>query len=99
MKTYFLKLKTPRPDFIQTITPTEVAMMQAHAAYWKDLMGKGIALAFGPVMAPSESFGLGIMRLEDGVDPAPYVAGDPAIKANVGMSYEIGVMPMGVILK
>jgi uncharacterized protein YciI len=99
MKTYFLKLRTPRPNFIQTITPAETAMMQAHFAYWKGLMNKGHVVAFGPVMGPSESFGIGIMELDDGVDPAALAAEDPAITANAGLSYEIGLMPRGVVLK
>jgi hypothetical protein len=99
MKTYFLKLLTPRPDFIQTITPAEAAMMQAHFGYWKGLMGKGLAVAFGPVMGTAECFGIGILQLEDGADPAAFAAGDPAIAANVGLSYEIGLMPRGVVLR
>jgi len=99
MKTYFLKLRTPRPDFIQTITPAEAAMMQAHFVYWKGLMDKGLVVAFGPVMGATETFGMGIMQLEDSADPAALAAQDPAITANAGLSYDIALMPRGVVLK
>jgi uncharacterized protein len=74
-------------------------MMQAHFGYWMGLMDKGLVVAFGPVMRDSESFGMGIMQLEDGMDPAALAAQDPAITANAGLSYEIGLMPRGVVLK
>jgi hypothetical protein len=40
-----------------------------------------------------------MMQWGDDVNPADLVADDPAIKASTGLSYEIGLMPRGVVLK
>jgi hypothetical protein len=32
------------------MTPPEANAMKEHVAYWTDLLGKGKAIAFGPVM-------------------------------------------------
>lgn len=59
MKKYFaLKLLPNRPDFAQTMTPDERAIMQQHVAYWKTYLDKGMVLAYGPVLDPAATYGL-----------------------------------------
>jgi hypothetical protein len=59
MKTYSLKHLAPRPNFIQTITPQENAMMQARFVNWKGLKDKGLVVAFGPVMGVPKALASG----------------------------------------
>jgi uncharacterized protein YciI len=67
--------------------------MRVHSAYWVEQIKQGRAIAIGPVADPKGALGVGIIRLEDGVDPAPLVANDPAIVANVGFTWEVHPMP------
>ncbi len=93
MKYFFVRLIPPRPNFPADITAEEAAAMQQHVVYWKALMARGKVLAFGPVMDPRGSFGLGLLRMEDGEDPAPLAANDPTVLANLGFSVEVSAMP------
>jgi uncharacterized protein YciI len=93
MKNYLLKLLPSRADFAQTMTDAERAMMQDHVAYWTKLAETGIVVALGPVADPKGFYGIGILQLDDGVDPATLTNGDPAILANAGLHYEIVSMP------
>ena len=97
MKHYFLKLVTPRPDFMQTMTDAERNIMREHGAYWFGFAEKGWAVAYGPVAAKDGAFGAGFWSLPDDVDPKPLTDEDPAMKANVGFSYEISPMPALVV--
>lgn len=57
--------------------------MQEHVAYWSDLMKQGAVVALGPVADPKGSFGVAIVRLEDGSDASDPGANDPVIKAGI----------------
>ena len=92
MKYYFFKLIPPRPSFPADMTPDEAKLMQQHVAYWKGLMQQGTALAFGPVADPAGVYGIGLVRLEDGLAPEPLGAADPAV-ARLGFRNEIQPMP------
>jgi hypothetical protein len=97
MKYYFLKLLPPRPTFMQDMTPAEGQLMQEHAGYWRGLLGSGYAVGFGPVADPAGAYGMGLLELPEGVDPAALSAEDPVIKANVGFRAEISPMPRAVV--
>ena len=63
---YFLcRLIPPRPSFAKDMTPSEASAMHEHVAYWTDLLGKGKAIAFGPVMDPKGPWGVGIVSVSD----------------------------------
>ena len=95
---YFLyKLNSPRCTFPADMTAAEGKLMQEHAAYWTDLMKKGLVVAFGPVADPKGAYGIAIIQLQD--SSAAYVLGanDPVIKANAGFSFEVHPMPRVVL--
>jgi uncharacterized protein len=92
MKYYLCKLSPPRPTFPQDMTPEEAGIMQAHAAYCRELLDQGKAVVFGPVADPQGVWGLGVLQLPDDVDPQTIVADDPVLKADAGFVYQI--MPM-----
>lgn len=78
-KKYFvLHLLPNRPDFAQTMTEEERAIMNEHIAYWTVLMNQGKVLAFGPVLDPAEIYGLGIIAVENEEEVKTFIAGDPA---------------------
>lgn len=82
-KKYFvLKLIPNRPDFAQTMTDEERAIMQQHVAYWNDYMDKGIMLVFGPVLDPKGMYGLGIIAVDSEAQMKELIAHDPAAKIN-----------------
>ena len=96
MKYFFCKLHPPRPDFVQTITPQEERLMQAHGAYWKAMMDRGLVAAFGLVGDPKGAYGVGILTLDDESDPHALTSEDPTMQARAGFAYEIHPMPRAV---
>ena len=77
-KHFVLHLLPSRPDFAKTMSEEELAIMQDHIAYWKDLMNKGKVLAFGPVLDPKEVYGLGIVEVDSEEEVKDFIANDPA---------------------
>jgi len=75
-----LKLNPPRPTFAQDLTNEERSIMQAHSAYWRDLMGKGFVITFGPVIDPKGAYGLGIVEVENVEQVEEFIRNDPADK-------------------
>lgn len=77
-----MKLLPNRPDFAQTMTADERAVMMAHVAYWKGIMAQGKVLVFGPVLDPGAVYGLGIVAVDDEKEVEEFIAGDPASTIN-----------------
>lgn len=91
---YFLcRLLPPRPDFMTTMSADERNIMLAHVGYWSEKVASGNALAFGPVADPKGGYGIGIIRVYDPAEMEVLRAADPAMRANVGFSYEVLPMP------
>jgi uncharacterized protein YciI len=83
-KKYFaLKLLPRRPDFAQTMTDEERAIMYQHIAYWKVYLDKGVVLVFGPVLDPAGAYGLGIVCVDGEDQVKELIAHDPAATINV----------------
>ena len=98
MAVFFCKLVPPRASFVQDMTAAEVAVMGRHAAYWKDRIDHGVhVFAVGLVMAPAGAFGVGIVEADDDAALHALTDNDPAIKAGIGMHYDIHPMPRGVM--
>ena len=82
-KKYFaLKLLPSRPTFAFDMTDDEKAIMNEHVAYWNDLMDKGIALIFGPVLDPVGPYGFGVVAVDDEAQVQLITSNDPATKLN-----------------
>ncbi|HEX5001720.1 MAG TPA: YciI family protein [Bacteroidia bacterium] len=82
-KKYFVLYLLPsRPDFAQTMTDEERAIMMQHVAYWTEIMNQGKVIAFGPVFDPKEVYGLGIIAVEDEKEVEEFISNDPAGKIN-----------------
>jgi uncharacterized protein len=79
---FVLYLHPSRPDFAQTMTQEERAIMMDHVGYWKEIMARGKVLAFGPVLDPKAVYGLGIIAVENEQEVKDFIANDPAAKIN-----------------
>lgn len=94
---YFLcRLLPPRPTFALDMTKEEAAMMQEHAAYWRDMLGRGVAIVFGPVLDPKAPYGLGVVRVSSEAELDAIRAADPAIKSGRGLRYDVTPMMRAV---
>ena len=65
MSHYLCRLLGPRPTFPGDMTAAEREAMQRHAAYWRELLAQGKAIAFGPVADPKGVWGLGLVSVRD----------------------------------
>jgi uncharacterized protein YndB with AHSA1/START domain len=95
---YFLcRLLAPRPTFTVDMTAAEQEVMRNHAAYWRDLLRKDVAVVFGPVADPGGAWGVGIVRADDEERVQALRDGDPVILSGRGFSYEILPMLRAVV--
>lgn len=81
-KYYVLHLLPTRPNFAQSMTDDERAIMMKHVGYWTEIMNQGKVLAFGPVLDPAEIYGLGIICVDSEQEVKDFIANDPASKIN-----------------
>ncbi len=65
------------------MTAEERGLMQQHAAYARDLFDKGQLLAYGPVLDPAGSFGIGLLEMDSMEDADRMAASDPTVKAGL----------------
>jgi len=93
---FFLRLIPPRPTFAQDMTADERTAMAAHGAYWREQIAAGIGVVAGPVADPHGAWGLGVVRVHDEAALRAFEANDPAIRANLGMRYEVVPMLSGI---
>jgi uncharacterized protein YciI len=77
-KYFFLRLNTVRPDFVQTMTDQEKAIMGQHAEYWRNFMNQGKLVVSGPVLDPKGAFGAGVACVDSEDQIKEFIAGDPA---------------------
>jgi uncharacterized protein YciI len=81
-KFFVLYLIPSRPDFAQTMSEEERAIMMSHVAYWTKIMNEGKVLTFGPVLDPREIYGLGIISADNEEEVKEFISNDPAAKIN-----------------
>ena len=79
---FFVRLIPPRTTFSQDMTADERRVMQQHVGYWTDLMHKGFAIVFGPVMDPAGVYGIGVIQAENEDQLRTLIDGDPAKTIN-----------------
>ena len=90
-QTYFFKLIPPRPTFPADITADEAALMQQHSAYWDEHFTAGRVLAYGPVLVPGGTFGLGILTVDGEAEARRFGDNDPSVLGGLNR-YEIHPM-------
>jgi uncharacterized protein len=85
---FFSKLNPPRPSFAQDMTDEERRLMTEHAAYWKALAEKGVALLFGPVGDPKGVYGILITQVDSEEQIQSLAANDPVMKSGLDFTFE-----------
>ena len=93
MAYFFSRLNAPRPTLAHDMTAAEAAVMDRHADYWSELLAKGSAVVFGPVLDPKGAWGLSILRAETEAEARTIIEADPILGADLGFSYEVFPMP------
>jgi uncharacterized protein len=93
MAYFFSRLNAPRPTLAHDMTAAEAAVMDRHADYWSELLARGSAVVFGPVLDPKGAWGLGIIRADNEAEAREVIEADPILGADLGFSYEMSPMP------
>jgi uncharacterized protein YciI len=91
MKTWFMRLIPPRPDFDKTLSESEEKLMGDHFVYWKDLYAKGVCIFGGPVLDPKGVYGVMAFKAASEDEARALVAADPSVKAGVN-KFEVAEM-------
>ena len=94
MATFVLRLKSPRPDFAQTITDAEREIMNRHAAHWGPYLERGDMVVFGPVLTDDDSYGLAVVETDDEQTLRDFAAQDPVVTTGTA-AYEVGRLAAG----
>jgi len=95
-KYYLCRLIPPRPTFALDMDADEAAMMKEHAAYWRGLLDRGVAVVFGPVLDAKGPYGVGVVKVASEEELAAFRDADPAIKSGRGLRYEVTPMMRAV---
>ena len=91
---YFVKLIPPRTSFPGDITLEEMATMKRHADYYATHFQAGRVLIYGPVMATSGPYGMGVLNVESEAEARQLVEADPSITEGLHR-YELWPMRIG----
>jgi uncharacterized protein YciI len=94
MPTFVLRLKAPRPNFAQTMTDSERAIMKSHAAHWRPYLDRGDMVVFGPVLTDDDSYGLAVVETSDEQALRAFAAQDPVVTTGTA-AFEVGRMATG----
>ena len=94
MPTFALRLIAPRQGFAQTLTDTERAIMNRHAAHWAPYLERGDMVVFGPVLTDDDSYGLAVVETDDEQALREFAAQDPVVTTGTA-NFEFGRLAAG----
>ena len=94
MPTFVLRLIAPRPDYAQTLTDSERAIMDRHAAHWRPYLERGEMVVFGPVLTDDASYGLAVVDTDDEQALREFAAQDPVVTTGTA-AFELGRLASG----
>jgi uncharacterized protein YciI len=80
---FYMRIIPPRPTFAQDMTDQERALMIEHAAYVRGFFEAGKVLAYGPVLDPEGSFGVGLLEMADLAEAEQFASNDPSVKCGM----------------
>ena len=96
MPTFALRLIAPRPNFAQTLTESERAIMHNHAIHWRPYLERGDMVVFGPVLTDDDSYGLAVVETEDEQALREFAAQDPVVMSGTA-AFEFGRLAAGTV--
>jgi uncharacterized protein YciI len=91
---FILRLIAPRPNFAQTLTESELEIMNSHAAHWSPYLERGDMVVFGPVLTDEDSYGLAVVETDDEQALREFAAQDPVVTTGTA-SFEFGRLAGG----
>jgi uncharacterized protein len=91
---FYVRLIPPRPTFASDMSADERAMMQKHVVYFRGLFEQGKVLIFGPVLDPTDNFGMAVMEVADLAEAEQLLAQDPTALAGLNR-FRISPMVVG----
>jgi len=94
MPTFVLRLIPPRPNFAQTLTDSERAIMDRHGAHWRPYLERGDMVVFGPVLTEDASYGIAVVDTEDEEALREFAAQDPVVTSGTA-AFEVGRLAAG----
>lgn len=94
MPTFALRLIAPRPNFAQTLTESERAIMHNHAIHWRPYLERGDMVVFGPVLTDEDSYGLAVVETDDEQALRDFAAQDPVVTTGTA-AFELGRLASG----
>src|ERR1700743_3555230 len=80
---FYIRLIPPRPTFASDMSEEERALMQQHVVYFRGLFDQGKVLIFGPVLDPTDNFGMGVLEVADLAEAEQLMAQDPTALAGL----------------
>jgi len=94
VSTFVLRLIAPRPNFAQTLTDSERAIMDRHGAHWRPYLEQGDMVVFGPVLTEDASYGIAVVDTEDEEALREFAAQDPVVTSGTA-AFEVGRLAAG----
>lgn len=91
---FYVRLIPPRPTFASDMSAEERALMQQHVGYFRGLFEQGKVLIFGPVLDPTDNFGMAVMEVADSAEAEELLAQDPTAMAGLNR-FRISPMVVG----
>jgi uncharacterized protein YciI len=91
---FYVRLIPPRPTFASDMSAEERALMQQHVLYFRGLFDQGKVLIFGPVLDPTDNFGMAVMEVADSAEAEQLLAQDPTALAGLNR-FRISPMVVG----
>jgi len=85
---FLYRLLPPRPSFALEMSPEEAEVMDRHTGYWRDLLQRDVAVAFGPVLDPEGPWGLGLIDIDEEREARDVAESDPAVESGT-CTYEL----------
>ena len=80
---FYARLIPPRPTFASDMNAEERALMQQHGAYFRGLFDQGKVLVFGPVLDPTDNFGMAVLEVRDISEAQQVMEHDPTVVAGM----------------
>jgi len=94
MPTFVLRLIAPRTNFAQSLTDSELEIMNRHAAHWRPYLERGDMVVFGPILTDETSYGLAVVETDDEEALREFAAQDPVVTSATA-AFEFGRMGPG----
>ncbi len=84
VRQFLLQIEPVRADFaLSNVTAEEMPVLQAHAAYLRELLASGRLVSAGQAFQPKRLFGLIVVEAPDAAAAQQILDADPAVKNKV----------------